>query len=323
MGVDIVCYSLLDLVKEGRNFCLGHSLFLFNACRHPLHMHLQGFGSQGCKDIYEVVLAVWCDMVEEEPVLQGTPKYGEGVVGIFGVPVVGRQADGCCPSCQCTSNGISCGLSRLGDELLWGWFWGHVSVLGCQIMVRSAKLGVGYKNGCILGSQSDLLQTGTGCNWGCALPLSGIVVVPMTSQGVQNAFWMFFWPKNTKNKERYNLECVDVLPECSYVLQCPSLVCMNVQFIFTVHPSFLHFVLRKTLSIEAWVPCSWLPPCCEMKWSSYVWIEHIYWNTETYIHSLYSLRSGRHVPREAGKAYIYTAGILARPRLTSAAGSSS
>ena len=29
MGVDIVCHSLLDLVKEGRSFCLGHSV--------PLH----------------------------------------------------------------------------------------------------------------------------------------------------------------------------------------------------------------------------------------------------------------------------------------------
>ena len=45
MGVDIMCHSLLDSVKEGRSFHLGHSLFLFAAHRHPLHMHLQGFGS--------------------------------------------------------------------------------------------------------------------------------------------------------------------------------------------------------------------------------------------------------------------------------------
>ena len=122
MGVDIMCHPLLDLVKEGRSFCLGHFLFLFTAHRHPLHMHLQGFGSQCCKDISEVVLAVWWDAVEEQPVLQGMPKYGEGVVGVFGVPVVGGQADGCHPSCQHTSNGISCGLGRLGDELLWCWF---------------------------------------------------------------------------------------------------------------------------------------------------------------------------------------------------------
>ena len=95
MGVDIMCHSLLDLVKEGRSFCLGHFLFLFTASRHPLCMHLQGFGSQSCKDISEVVRAVWWDGVEEEQVCQGMPKYGEGVVGMFGVPVVGLQADGC------------------------------------------------------------------------------------------------------------------------------------------------------------------------------------------------------------------------------------
>ena len=49
MGVDVVCDCLLDSVEEGRSFCLGHFLFLFAARRHPLHMHFQGFGSQGSK----------------------------------------------------------------------------------------------------------------------------------------------------------------------------------------------------------------------------------------------------------------------------------
>ena len=93
MGVDIMCHSLLDSVKEGRSFCLGHFLFLLTACRHLLCMHLQGFGSQGCKNISEVVLAVQQDAVEEEPVLQGLAKYGEGVIGILGVPVIDGQAD--------------------------------------------------------------------------------------------------------------------------------------------------------------------------------------------------------------------------------------
>ena len=110
MGVDIMCPALLDLVEEGRSFCLGHFLFLFAAHRHPLHMQLQGFGSQGCKDVSEMVLAVWQDVVEEEPVLQGMLKYREGVVGIFGVLVIDWQVDGCYPSHQCTRNGISCGL---------------------------------------------------------------------------------------------------------------------------------------------------------------------------------------------------------------------
>ena len=120
MGVDVMCHSLLDLVEEGRSFHLGCFLFLFAAGRHPLCMHLQGFGSQGCKDISEVVLAVWQDAVEEDPVLQGMSKYGEGVIGILGVPVIDGQADGCCPGCQCTSNGINCSMGRLDDELLWG-----------------------------------------------------------------------------------------------------------------------------------------------------------------------------------------------------------
>ena len=36
MDVDIMCHSLLDSVEEGRSFCLGCSLFLFAASRHPL-----------------------------------------------------------------------------------------------------------------------------------------------------------------------------------------------------------------------------------------------------------------------------------------------
>ena len=98
MGVD-VCHSLLDSVKEGRSFHLGCFLFLLAASWHPLCMHFQGFGSQSCKDISEVVLTVWWDVVEEDPVLQGTAKYQEGVIGILGIPVVDWQADGCHPTC--------------------------------------------------------------------------------------------------------------------------------------------------------------------------------------------------------------------------------
>ena len=42
----------------------------------------------------------------------------KGVVCILGVLVVDRQAYWCCPNCQHTSNGICCGMGRLGDELL-------------------------------------------------------------------------------------------------------------------------------------------------------------------------------------------------------------
>ena len=41
----------------------------------------------------EVVLTVWWYAVEEEPVLHGMAKYGEGVVCILGIPVVDGQAD--------------------------------------------------------------------------------------------------------------------------------------------------------------------------------------------------------------------------------------
>ena len=122
MCVDIMCHSLLDLVKEGRSFHLGCFLFLFAAGWHLLCMHFQGFGSQGCKDIPEVVLTIWWNVFEEEPVLQGMAKYGERVIGILGIPVVDWQADGCCPCCQCTGNSVCSGLGRLGAELLWCWF---------------------------------------------------------------------------------------------------------------------------------------------------------------------------------------------------------
>ena len=122
MGVDIMCHSLLYSVEEGSSFCLGHSPFLFAASGHPLCMHLQGFGSQGCKDVSEVVLTIRSDAVEEEPILQGIPKDGERVVCIFHVPVIDGQADGCSSSCQCIGNGISCSLGRLSDQLLWGQF---------------------------------------------------------------------------------------------------------------------------------------------------------------------------------------------------------
>ena len=47
-------------------------------------------------------------------------KMEKRMVCIFRVPVIEGQADGCGLSCQCASNGISCGLGRLGDELLLG-----------------------------------------------------------------------------------------------------------------------------------------------------------------------------------------------------------
>ena len=141
MGVDVMCHSLLYSVEEGRSFHLGCSLFLFAASRHPLCMHLQGFGSQGYQDILEVVITVRHDAVEEEPVLQGMLKNGERVVWVFRVPVIDGQADGCSSNCQHASNGISCGLGRLGDKLLWVWFCCHVSDPGWSDNGQIRKTG--------------------------------------------------------------------------------------------------------------------------------------------------------------------------------------
>ena len=120
MGVDVMCYSLLDSVEEGRSFCLGPSLFLFNAGRHPLHMHLQRFGSQGCKDVLEWSLlssVMWLRRSQFSRVCQNMEKewYASFESQSYGT-------DGCSSSQQCTGNGIGCGLGRLSDELLWHWF---------------------------------------------------------------------------------------------------------------------------------------------------------------------------------------------------------
>ena len=80
-------------------------------------------------------------------------KYGEGVKGVLGIPVIDGQADGCHPSCQCTSNGVSGGLGRLGDQLLWHWFRGHVSGTGLSDNGQNGeKQGGGHKNAYISGT---------------------------------------------------------------------------------------------------------------------------------------------------------------------------
>ena len=59
----------------------------------------------------------------------------------FWVPVIDGQAGGCSSSSQCTSNGISWGLGRLSDQLLWSQFWGHVSDTGWSDQETSRMLG--------------------------------------------------------------------------------------------------------------------------------------------------------------------------------------
>ena len=74
IGVDIMCHSLLYSVEEGGRFCLGHSPFLFIACRHPLCMHFQDLVPRATKMYQRCSLLSGHDVVEEEPVLQGMPK---------------------------------------------------------------------------------------------------------------------------------------------------------------------------------------------------------------------------------------------------------
>ena len=113
-------------------------------------MHPQGFGSQGCEDISEVILNVNCNAVEKEPVLQGVSENGQRVIGIFQVPVVGGHADECISNHECTRHSISYGFGRLGDKLLWHWSCGHVS----DSQIR--KTGGGHKNGNISGTISQI-----------------------------------------------------------------------------------------------------------------------------------------------------------------------
>ena len=197
-------------LRKGRSFCLGCFLFLFSGHRHPFCMHLQGFGSKGCKDISEVVLAVQQDAVEEEPVLQGMVKYGEGVIGILGVSVLDGQADGCCPSCQCTSNGIGSGLGQTGWSVvvelvlrpcLW---WSDNG----QIRKNRGRIQkCWYLENC----QSNLLQTWTVYRWGCALPECGIIFVPVVSQGVHRCtkcITVVFLAEKTRNDTTWSVPIV-------------------------------------------------------------------------------------------------------------------
>ena len=131
MGVDIMCHSLLDSVQEGRRFCLDHFLFLFAAHMHPLHRHLQGFGSQGCKEISEVVLTVRHDAVEEEPVLQDMPKDGEGVI---------HPSSPSCRWAGLMDAVLAVSALVMASAVAWADWVESCCGVG-QIMVRSAKQG--------------------------------------------------------------------------------------------------------------------------------------------------------------------------------------
>ena len=172
-------------------------------------------------------------------------KYGEGVVCILGVPVIDGQAYWCCPSCQCTGNGICSGLGRLGNELLWCWcwIWGHVSGTGL-IMVRleNSRRGV-IQNQLYLGNyQSNLLQIWIVYSWGCALPLGGVVFTAITSWGctlVCKMHWGWFSDRKTGKDTTWSVPIVfwsdfwmsSVLHDCNPVV-FSLLPCEKIDFPF-------------------------------------------------------------------------------------------
>ena len=279
-----MCHSLLYSVKEGRSICLGHSPFLFVASRHPLHMHLQGFGSQGCKDISEVVFAVRCDVVEEEPVLQGMPKDGERVVYIFWVTVIDGQADGCSSSCQCASNDVTCGLGRLGDQLLQGRFWGHVSVSDSQIRKNRGRTQKWlYLGNC----QSNWAQTFIGPSWGCLLCCGALSMVSRSQWHHKGANGdVASWKWEHSHFHAHIITQIDKWHGKILPFVFPSglpVFDMNVQSCITVIQLF-PFLCTKQCSKEPRVLYSSLPPWFIMKRVNCGWRQQF--NTEKYLHSM-------------------------------------
>ena len=140
------------------------------------------------------------------------------------------------------------------------------------VCLNSYSNRVGVQKWLYLGNHwSNYHQIWTQCSWGYALPISGIGCTLMMSLGAHrctdNGIWAprmhFGWfsdRRNTKNKERYNLECVDVLPEYSYALWEVSLAMWLEQWgSITLMQS-----KQCALKHELWVLCQALPPCCEM-----------------------------------------------------------
>ena len=143
----------------------------------------------------------------------------------------------------------------------WGWFWGYVSVSDGQIRKNNGRR---IQKWLYLGNHwSDWLQIWTQGRWGCTLPLDGIICAQCHGTHAEVPkmaleFWgcisaLFLCQKHGKQGKIQPGVCIctpRVFPMCSPV------VCMNVQFMFTVHPSPFHW----NISWEAGVHRSSLPP---------------------------------------------------------------
>ena len=115
-------------------------------------------------------------------------------------------------------------------------------VLDCLIMVRLGETG-GRIQRCqyLRNHQSDLLQTWMVYTWGCALPPSGVIFVAMMSWGAYRCTKCIqdgFLAEKTRKDTTWSV---------SWSVSWMS----NVQYIFTVHPSFVKkqilFLYHKTV----------------------------------------------------------------------------
>ena len=205
------------------------------------------------------------------------PKDGERVVCIFWVPVIDGQADGCSSSCQHAGNGISCGLGRLSDELLWGWFCGHVSDPGWsdngQIM---EKRGVGYK---MAVSWKPLVQLSSNLRQNVLQGVLYLHVCHYVNVGVIRLSASSYVFRGCIFGIRGVRQHRKILPFVPYVLQCSPVVCMNVQFtppfvernIFFVWQNIVYRSLSSLLTGATMIYNE-----VSQVWLNTTFIEHIY-----------------------------------------------
>ena len=133
--------------------------------------------------------------------------------------------------------------------------------------------GWGYKNGCILGTVG-LINTKFGHSIAEGVPYYQVESNLLwwchrVCTGAQNASQMFFWLKNTKNKERYNLEWSQCVPK--WCLKCFLAVWLEQWVSITLSTS--------SVSWEAKALCTSHHYYHVVKWWGF---SHVY-NLETFI----------------------------------------
>ena len=139
-------------------------------------------------------------------------------------------------------------------------------------MVRSAKQGGGYKNGCNLGTVNLIYfkcgqNVAKGVPWHCFCmdDVTGCTHVHQKlHQTSKGAFSAYFLPQTLKTRKDTNWGVPSRFLKYFLNVQCPiyvyssSLLCEKIES---------HLVSQNS-PVEARVLCQSLLPCCEMKWSS-------------------------------------------------------